>query len=105
MMASPKSKEYAGRIAPPDKVGLYMGYFYLCVALGNLFGGLLSGTAYQYLGPRGLDRPDRGEDAGEKGLFGFAGVFLGEVDEEGGGSPRAWRADVARKSNGVVSSV
>jgi POT family proton-dependent oligopeptide transporter len=39
MMASPKSKEYAGRIAPPDKVGLYMGYFYLCVALGNLFGG------------------------------------------------------------------
>ena len=58
MMASPKSKEYAGRIAPPDKVGLYMGYFYLCVALGNLFGGLLSGTAYQYLGPRGLDRPD-----------------------------------------------
>ncbi|MFO0575390.1 MAG: MFS transporter [Polyangia bacterium] len=58
MLASPKSKEYAGRIAPPDKVGTYMGYFYLCVALGNLFGGLLSGVAYQGLGKKGLDRPD-----------------------------------------------
>ena len=58
MLASPRSKEYAGRIAPPDKVGMYMGYFYWCVALGNLFGGLLSGVAYQYFGPRGIDRPD-----------------------------------------------
>lgn len=58
MLASPKSKEYAGRIAPPDKVGLYMGYFYLCVALGNLFGGLLSGSAYQHFGKRGTNRPD-----------------------------------------------
>ncbi|MCS6913531.1 MAG: MFS transporter [Myxococcota bacterium] len=58
MLASPKSKEYAGRIAPPDKVGMYMGYFYLCVALGNLFGGLLSGISYQHFGPRGLNRPD-----------------------------------------------
>jgi len=58
MLASPRSKEYAGRIAPPDKVGMYMGYFYWCVALGNLFGGLLSGVTYQYFGPSGVDRPD-----------------------------------------------
>ncbi len=61
MLASPKSKEYAGRIAPPEKVGLYMGYFYWCVALGNLFGGLLSGVAYQHFGPverGGIDQPD-----------------------------------------------
>ena len=58
MLASPKSKEYAGRIAPPDKVGMYMGYFYWCVALGNLFGGLLSGSMYQHFGPKGIDRPD-----------------------------------------------
>jgi len=57
MLASPRSKEYAGRIAPPEKVGMYMGYFYWCVALGNLFGGLLSGTAYQHFGPHGVDRP------------------------------------------------
>ncbi|MEE4217605.1 MAG: MFS transporter [Xanthomonadales bacterium] len=58
MMASPRSKEYAGRIAPPDKVGMYMGYFYWCVALGHLFGGLLSGMSYQYFGPKGIDNPD-----------------------------------------------
>jgi dipeptide/tripeptide permease len=58
MMCSPKSKEYAGRIAPPDKVGMYMGYFYWCVALGNLFGGLLSGVAYQHFGPQGVDSPN-----------------------------------------------
>jgi len=58
MLASPRSKEYAGRIAPPDKVGMYMGYFYWCVALGNLFGGLLSGVAYQNFGPKGVDNPD-----------------------------------------------
>jgi dipeptide/tripeptide permease len=57
MLASPRSKEYAGRIAPPEKVGMYMGYFYWCVALGNLFGGLLSGVAYQHYGPHGVDRP------------------------------------------------
>jgi hypothetical protein len=51
MLASPRSKEYAGRIAPPEKVGMYMGYFYWCVALGNLFGGLLSGGLYQHFGP------------------------------------------------------
>jgi len=58
MMASPRSKEYAGRIAPPEKVGMYMGYFYWCVALGNLFGGLISGEAYQHFGPEGIDQPD-----------------------------------------------
>jgi dipeptide/tripeptide permease len=61
MLASPRSKEYAGNIAPPNKVGMYMGYFYWCVALGNLFGGLLSGVMYQHYGPAergGIDNPD-----------------------------------------------
>lgn len=61
MLASPRSKEYAGKIAPPNKVGMYMGYFYWCVALGNLFGGLLSGSLYQHFGPverGGVDNPD-----------------------------------------------
>ncbi len=61
MLASPRSKEYAGKIAPPNKVGMYMGYFYWCVALGNLFGGLLSGSLYQHFGPverGGIDQTD-----------------------------------------------
>ena len=37
---------------------MYMGYFYWCVALGNLFGGLLSGVMYQSFGPHGMDRPN-----------------------------------------------
>ncbi|GJQ64039.1 MAG: hypothetical protein SCALA702_30920 [Melioribacteraceae bacterium] len=57
MMASPKSKEYTGKIAPPGKVGMYMGYFYWCVALGNLFGGILSGQLYAFFA-RDMGRPD-----------------------------------------------
>jgi len=57
MMASPKQKEYTGKIAPPNKVALYMGYFYWCVALGNLFGGILSGQLYATFA-RDMQRPD-----------------------------------------------
>lgn len=46
MMASPKSQEYVARIAPPGKEAMYMGYYFVSIALGNLFGGLLSGQAY-----------------------------------------------------------
>ena len=58
MMASPKAKEYTGRIAPPDKVAMYMGYFYWCVALGNLFGGILSGQLYAKFGVNGSKEPE-----------------------------------------------
>ena len=58
MMASPKAKEYtAHAVAPPDQVGLYMGYYMWCTALGNLFGGILSGRLYGWLA-RDLGRPD-----------------------------------------------
>ncbi len=57
MMASPKAKEYVGRIAPPERVGLYMGYFFWCMALGNLISGVLSGELYQVLA-RDMQRPD-----------------------------------------------
>ncbi len=46
MMASPKSQEYVARIAPPGKEAMYMGYYFVSIALGNLFGGLLSGQTY-----------------------------------------------------------
>ena len=57
MMASPTSQEYVGRIAPRDKVALYMGYYFVAVALGNLFGGILSGQLYGKIA-RDLQRPD-----------------------------------------------
>ncbi len=57
MMASPTSQEYVGRIAPKDKVALYMGYYFVSMALGNLFGGILSGQMYGKLA-RDMQRPD-----------------------------------------------
>ena len=57
MMASPTSQEYVGRIAPDDKKALYMGYYFVAIALGNLFGGILSGQFYGWLA-RDLQRPD-----------------------------------------------
>ncbi len=57
MMASPTSQEYVGRIAPPDRKAVYMGYYFVAVALGNLFGGILSGELYGHFA-RDLQRPD-----------------------------------------------
>ncbi len=57
MMASPTSQEYVGRIAPRDKVALYMGYYFVAIALGNLFGGILSGQLYGKLA-RDMQRPE-----------------------------------------------
>jgi dipeptide/tripeptide permease len=57
MMASPTSQEYVGRIAPKDKKALYMGYYFVAIALGNLFGGILSGEFYGWLA-RDMQRPD-----------------------------------------------
>lgn len=57
MMASPTSQEYVGRIAPADKKAMYMGYYFVAMALGNLFGGILSGQFYGKLA-RDMQRPD-----------------------------------------------
>jgi dipeptide/tripeptide permease len=57
MMASPKSQEYVGRIAPQQKVAMFMGFYFWCVALGNIFGGRLSGELYGSLA-RDAGRPD-----------------------------------------------
>jgi dipeptide/tripeptide permease len=49
MIASPKSQEYVAAIAPKSKTAMYMGYYFVSMALGNLFAGLLSGWAYTAL--------------------------------------------------------
>lgn len=49
MAGSPKITEYIGRIAPKDKVGLYMGASFLPVALGNFLAGIVAGPVYQRL--------------------------------------------------------
>jgi MFS family permease len=49
MIASPKSQEYVAAIAPQENTAMYMGYYFVSMALGNLFAGLLSGWGYGYL--------------------------------------------------------
>jgi dipeptide/tripeptide permease len=49
MTAVPKSQEYVASFAPPDKAAMFMGYYFVSMALGNLFAGLLSGWLYQSL--------------------------------------------------------
>ncbi|HOW24714.1 MAG TPA: MFS transporter [Bacteroidales bacterium] len=46
MASSPKISEYIGRIAPKDKVALYMGCSFIPLAGGNFIAGLLSGGVY-----------------------------------------------------------
>ena len=46
MITSPKSQEYVASIAPKDQAAMYMGYYFVSMALGFLFAGLLSGWGY-----------------------------------------------------------
>ena len=46
MLASPKSQEFVAAIAPKEKAAMFMGYYFISLALGFLFAGLLSGWAY-----------------------------------------------------------
>ena len=47
MSFSPKVMEYIGRLAPRDKAALYMGTYFLPIAFGNFFAGLISGKIYE----------------------------------------------------------
>ncbi len=68
MASSPKILEYIGKIAPADKVGLYMGFSYFPHFIGNILAGVLSGPVYEKmsdkyfllneeLGKRNIDLP------------------------------------------------
>jgi proton-dependent oligopeptide transporter, POT family len=46
MISSPRTQEYVSRIAPSDKVGVYMGFSFLPVAFGNFIGGFVYGRVY-----------------------------------------------------------
>ena len=69
MASSPRILEYIGKIAPKDKVAMYMGTYYLPLAGGNFLAGILSGNVYTRMSDkyyllslevqkRGLEIPD-----------------------------------------------
>jgi hypothetical protein len=47
MSFSPKILEYIAKLAPGDKAALYMGTYFLPIALGNFFAGLISGKIFE----------------------------------------------------------
>lgn len=46
MASSPKITEYIGRIAPKNKIALYMGCSFFPVFIGSFLGGIVSGNVY-----------------------------------------------------------
>ena len=49
MSASPKITEYIGRIAPPDKKALFMGFTFIPIFLGNILSIPVAGSFYEKL--------------------------------------------------------
>ena len=93
MASSPRIQEYISGIAPRDKVALYMGYSFLPVAGGNVFGGLLSGSLYgklsdkyaflkDYIAREGIDKMEHIKDMDGAILFNQTVEKLGVSPEE-----------------------
>lgn len=83
MASSPRILEYIGKIAPKDKVAMYMGTYYLPLAGGNFLAGILSGDVYTRMSDkyyllslevekRGLDIPAIGEGVSKNEYFSSA---------------------------------
>jgi len=91
MSSSPKITEYMARIAPKDKVALYIGCSFLPLAGGHLFGGLISGGVYQRLSDkitflqeevaaRGLSIPEISDSFTQNDYISRAGELIGMND-------------------------
>ena len=88
MASSPKITEYIGRIAPKDKVGLYMGCSFLPVFAGSTIGGVISGNIYGSMSDkvtlmirevtaRGLQIPEISKAFSATDYFNKAGELMG----------------------------
>lgn len=88
MASSPKITEYIGRIAPKDKVGLYMGCSFLPVFVGSTLGGIISGNVYGSMSDkvtllvrevksRGLNIPEISKEFSTTDYFNWAGELMG----------------------------
>ncbi|MFO7829157.1 MAG: hypothetical protein R6V23_11075 [Bacteroidales bacterium] len=87
MAGSPKITEYIGKIAPRDKVALYMGTSFLPVTLGNFLAGYISGGVYgqmadklnllkQEVAKRGLAIPDISDSFSQTNYYNRASELM-----------------------------
>lgn len=93
MASSPRILEYIGKIAPKDKVALYMGTYYLPLAGGNFLAGILSGDVYTKISDkyyllsmevqkRGLDIPEVSDTFSKNEYFDKACELM-QMDQAG----------------------
>ncbi len=93
MASSPKYTEYVGKIAPKDKVALYMGTSFLPIAAAHQLAGILSGSVYgkladkvflirQEVEKRGLDIPEISESFKQEDYYEKAEQLLGMNQQE-----------------------
>lgn len=93
MASSPKITEYIGKIAPKEKVALYMGASFLPMAGGNFFAGILSGDVYGKMSDktwllqkeveaRGLDIPPISGSFTQNHYFAKAGELMHMTQKE-----------------------
>ncbi len=93
MAGSPKITEYIGKIAPKDKIALYMGCTFLPVTFGNLLAGYIAGSVYgkiadkvtllqSDLSSKGLSVPQISETFTQTDLFNKAGELLNMTQTE-----------------------
>jgi dipeptide/tripeptide permease len=93
MASSPRILEYIGKIAPKDKVAMYMGTYYLPLAGGNFLAGILSGDVYTRMSDkyyllsleiekRGLDIPALSDTFSRDDYFGRACELTGMAPQE-----------------------
>ncbi len=93
MASSPKTSEYIGKIAPKEKVALYMGASFLPYAGGNFFAGILSGDVYgrmsdkifllqKEVAARGFDIPAISEQFTQNDYIKTASQMMGMTEGE-----------------------
>jgi len=93
MASSPKITEYIGKIAPKEKVALYMGASFLPMAGGNFFAGILSGDVYggmsdkltllqREVETRGLNMPAISDTFTQNDFFTRAGSMMNMNQKE-----------------------
>ena len=93
MSGSPKITEYIGKIAPKDKIALYMGMSFLPVTLGNLLAGYISGGVYGRMSDKvtllqndfaskGLSVPEISNTFTQTDLYNKAGELLNMTQTE-----------------------
>lgn len=93
MAASPKILEYIGKIAPKDKVALYMGCYFLPMSGGNFLAGILSGNVYgsmsdkytllnKELVKRKIELPEIAADFTKSDFFEMAATKMGMSEQQ-----------------------